>query len=331
MSLSSSDYCYDASPGRGIMHVFDGIIFSAPNQGGGVFSCRNDAIICLDDRPTCGLSLAPGKLARAVQAEDAVVLTTAEGGQEYRGPWADIHDVLLTEQGFYLVSTETSEVLRWDVAKKTVAGRWQFSEHRDSWHINCLGIVHEELCFTAFGDFSEARGYKNNSATRGFLRSIHDTKNPWLEGLSQPHSILTARDGYLYLCDSETGNIRQYTMEFTLQRTLNIGGYSRGLAWRDGILFVGLSASRNVVEGEHQQAKIVAFDTKTWTEINRIVVPCQEIYDLLIFDDREEFLFWVERILIYERTRALDRIRSLEEKLAGKTNECARLHVFLGY
>lgn len=118
MSLSSSDYCYDASPGRGIMHVFDGIIFSAPNQGGGVFSCRNDAIICLDDRPTCGLSLAPGKLARAVQAEDAVVLTTAEGGQEYRGPWADIHDVLLTEQGFYLVSTETSEVLRWDVAKK---------------------------------------------------------------------------------------------------------------------------------------------------------------------------------------------------------------------
>lgn len=94
------------------------LFLALPIKEGAFFSCRNDAIICLDDRPTCGLSLAPGKLARAVQAEDAVVLTTAEGGQEYRGPWADIHDVLLTEQGFYLVSTETSEVLRWDVAKK---------------------------------------------------------------------------------------------------------------------------------------------------------------------------------------------------------------------
>ncbi|CDQ11145.1 protein of unknown function [Acidithiobacillus ferrivorans] len=331
MSLSSSNYCYGANPCKGVMHVFDGIIFSAPNQGGGVFSCRNDAIICLDDRPTCGLSLAHGKLARAVQAEGAVVLTTAEGGQEYRGPWADIHDVLLTEQGFYLVSTETSEVLKWDIAKKTVVERWQFSEQHDSWHVNCLGIIHKELCFTAFGDFAGTRGYKNHSATRGFFRSIHGTKNPWLEGLSQPHSILTAQDGYLYLCDSETGNVRQYTMEFTLQRTLNIGGYSRGLAWRDGILFVGLSASRNTVAAEHQQAKIVAFDTKTWAEIDRIAVPCQEIYDLLAFDDRENFLFWVERILIDERTRALDRIRPLEEKLASKTNECAKLHVFLGY
>jgi len=331
MSLSSSDYCYDANRCKGIMHLFDGIIFSAPNQGGGVFSCRNDAIICLDDRPTCGLSLAQGKLARAVQAGDTVVLTTAEGGQEYRGPWADIHDVLLTEQGFYLVSTETSEVLQWDVAKKTVVERWQLSDQRDSWHVNCLGIIHEDLCFTAFGDFEGTRGYKNNSATRGFLRSIHGTKNPLLDGLSQPHSILTAQDGYLYLCDSETGNIRQYTMECILQRSLNIGGYSRGLAWRNGILFVGLSVSRNTVEGEHQQAKIIAIDTKTWAEIGSIPVPCQEIYDLLAFDDRENFLFWVERILIDERTRALDRIRPLEEKLASKTNECAKLHVFLGH
>ncbi len=66
------------------------------------------------------------------------------------------------------------------------------------------------------------------------------------------------------------------------------------------------------------------------TIYTKILTP-PEIYDLLIFDDREEFLFWVERILIYERTRALDRIRSLEEKPAGKTNACARLHVFLGY
>lgn len=313
------------------MHLFDGIIFSAPNQGGGVFSCRNDAIICLDGRPTCGLSLAYGRLARAVQTGHTVVVTTAEEGQEFRGPWADIHDVLLTEQGFYLVSTETSEILRWDFAKKAVAERWQVSDQHDSWHVNCLGFIDEEPCFTAFGDFEETRGYKNNSANRGFLRSIHRTTTSLLDGLSQPHSILTAQDGNLYLCDSETRNIRQYTMEFVLQRSLNISGYPRGLAWRNGILFVGLSVSRNSVENEHQQAKIIAIDTQAWAEIGSISVPCQEIYDLLAFDDRENFLFWVERILIDERTRALNSIRPLEEKLASKTNECAKLHVFLGY
>lgn len=315
--------------------LFGHLIFSAPNNLGGLFAIMDDGqILPLDDRGTCGIHWSPeGIFLRGIQQGDLLALTDRNGTREYAGEWADLHDVLLDGEDVYLVSTQHNAVIRWNIKKAMEDERWTFADPEDAWHINCLGWLHGELCFTAFGEFPISRGYKLTTLNQGFLRRLHgNSRLSLVAGLSQPHSILGIDDvDEWILCNSETGEVwhtagRQYPCS-----RIALDGYTRGLAIRDGILYVGLSASRNVADGTLPgRAQIVAIDMADWHEISRISLPSMEVYGIVALSDAETFLHLVARVLSGERIRALNQQNAISEKLAILVNENARMKIALG-
>lgn len=286
----------------------------------------------LDDRPTCGIAFDSEELlfARGIQLGEKLTLTTGLRHEEWGGDWADIHDVLIHNDMVYLASTHHNAVVVVDPETGVERHRWAFSDMEDAWHLNCLGVVDGSVHFTAFGTFSETRGYKERSDGQGFMRGLDAAALPWVAGLSQPHSIL-ATDDAVYLCNSEKHEVWRCSKSRAPERVLNLGGYTRGLALRDGVLYVGLSASRNTPEDEAQTAAIlVAVDVQTWRGIARMPVPSMEVYGIVALADAESFGWWTECILLGERERLMRALTSATKKLVEVTNENHRLKVAFG-
>lgn len=313
--------------------LFGNLLFSAPNNLGGLYAIMADGRMeHLDERGTCGIRrAADGRLLRAVQQGDILSVTDDAGTREFTGDWSDLHDVLLDGADAYFVSTRDNAVIRWNTHEEKETERWVFSDQEDAWHINCLGWLRKELCFTAFGEFPITRGYKADSRERGFLRRLQRNRNlSLIAGLSQPHTILECGDEW-FLCNSENGEIWHGHGHDGPQPIIALDGYTRGLAIRDGVLYAGLSASRNVVDDAHPaRARIVAIDRSDWREISRIDLPSMEVYDILALPDAGNFLHLVTRILIHERVRLLRQRNAAAEKLATVVNENVRLKLCLG-
>jgi hypothetical protein len=308
--------------------LFGNLLFSAPNHLGGLYACIEDGqILPLDDRGTCGLHWSMhGPFLRGIQLEDRLAITDRNGTREHTGEWGDLHDVLLDGEDVYLVSTQHNAVIRWNIQKEMEIERWVFSGQEDSWHINCLGWLHGALCFAAFGDYPIARGYKLNTSEQGFLRRLHgNTRPPLVSGLSQPHSILEFENQWFF-CNSETREIWHATGPEFPRPVIAMDGYTRGLAIRNGVLYVGLSASRNITNGDLQErAQIVAIDVTNWREISRISLPSMEVYDIVALPDTRTFLHLVAQILSGWRIRAPSQQNAIAEKLEICANESAKL------
>lgn len=313
--------------------LFGRLVLSAPNNLGGLYACMDDGqILQLDDRGTCGIHWSPnGLFLRGIQQGDALSITDRNGTREYTGEWGDLHDVLLDGENIYLVSTQHNAVIRWNIQEEKEIERWAFSGQEDSWHINCLGRLHGALCFTAFGDFPVTRGYKQTTLEQGFLRRLHDNSRLSLvAGLSQPHSILEFNDEWI-LCNSETGEIWHAKDHANPRPVIALDGYTRGLAIRNGVLYAGLSASRNIAEGANPgQAQIVAIDMEDWRENSRITLPSMEVYGIIALPDAETFLHLVAQLLSGERVRVLRQRNAIAEKLAIAVNEIVKLKISLG-
>lgn len=314
--------------------LFNHLFVSAPNNLGGLYACMDGQVLPMDDRPICGInwSARSGMFLRAIQQGDILSVTTSDGTREHAGTWGDIHDVLLDgEEDIYLVSTQHNAVVRWNSAEAREIERWTFADPEDSWHVNCVGRLRGELCVTAFGDFSVNRGYKNATLEQGFLRGLHRKSSlATVVGLSQPHSILESTDGW-YLCNSETGEVWYASGDGFPQPRIALGGYTRGLAIRDGVLYVGLSASRNGFEEQSAgRAQVVAIDTADWREISRMPMPSMEVYGIIAMPDRNIFLSVLAQVLSGERFRLLRQRNALLESLAMRTNENVKLKMSLG-
>ena len=321
-------------------NIFDHLLISAPNNMGGLYACSESQVRFLDDRPTCGISWSPqsGLLARAIQQGEALSITTPEGTREYTGDWGDLHDVLLDGEDLYLVSTQHNAVIRWNIREAVEIERRVFAEQEDSWHLNCLGRLRGKLIFSAFGEFPVTRGYKDATLQRGFLRGFgEDTgdkegeaSRTWADGLSQPHSILETADGAV-LCNSETGEVWRAGRDDLFHPFVALDGYTRGLAIRDGVLYVGLSAGRNASLGQDPlRAQVVAIDLSEGQEMARMSLPFTEVYGIIALPDQTTFLTLLAQVLDGERTRLLRQRNALAEALAMRTNENVRLKISLG-
>ena len=71
-----------------------------------------------------------------------------------------------------------------------------------------------------------------------------------------------------------------------VRRALQLDGWTRGLVVHDDILFVGVSANRND-RGAGGTASIVAVDRKRLKVVDRITLPCREVYDRRALPDRQ--------------------------------------------
>lgn len=113
-----------------------------------------------------------------------------------------------------------------------------------------------------------------------------------IEGLSQPHSLIDY-DGSILLANSETKELMRYGFDGVLLQSRMFDGYVRGLCVVGEVIYVGLSASRNIDDSGVENATVVGIDKESWEEVGRLVLPSKEIYDIVGFagqGDTAEFL-----------------------------------------
>ncbi|MBU6405356.1 MAG: DUF4915 domain-containing protein, partial [Proteobacteria bacterium] len=243
---------------------------SAPNDSGGLFAIVKGQSKRLDHVSSTGLSVAGGFACRGVQPD---VLEGIDNLPELN--ISDVHDVLIRDTSLFVASTGTNEIVEIDLHNNSIR-RHGFPGTGDAWHINCLAEFNGEIIFSAFGKFSEDRGYKGQTLGNGFVASLSSGKE-LIRGLSQPHSLLVS-GGHLYVIDSETGCLNEYDSGFCLKRSLTLGLYPRGLLIRHGVIFVGLSASRNIDGSTVSSAQLLAIDHVDFEKKASLELDAKEIY-----------------------------------------------------
>lgn len=255
--------------------LFDHLLVSCPN-GGGLFLLHEGEAIKLDPLNTTGLDIHEHRVVRAIQPSTLVMLDASP--IELPGEGAgidDLHDALIDGESYYVISTHGNEVVKFD-SKGVEQHRWTFPGERDAWHINCLVRWNGRMVFSAFADRPEHRAYKEPPFDVGFVQDLETGERP-ITGLSQPHSLVV--DGErLLLANSGESEIRAYDRSGAMLRKRSMDGYTRGLALWDGVLYVGLSKSRNIDTEDMSGAAMVALNATTWEEIGRIRLPVNEIY-----------------------------------------------------
>lgn len=260
--------------------LFSDLLVTTPN-GGGFWAVADGAIALLDDRPSTGLSIDQSVICRGIQP-NKLILSRNSSDRELAANeslhFNDIHDVLIVDNYVYLVSAGTNEILQLDFSFKLVR-RWTFRGGEDSWHLNCLGLWAGEVVFSAFGKFNGYRAWEGKTRGNGFVQRL-STNEILIENLSQPHSLLSvgrecyiANSGEMELLVFRDGNLcgnRQFD------------GYVRGACEKNGILYIGLSCSRNIANQNIRlnSAAVVAVDRIGLKEIGRLYLPTPEIYEV---------------------------------------------------
>jgi hypothetical protein len=258
--------------------LFSNFLVSSPN-GGGLLSIQAGETRKLDSLDTTGLAIRGQRVVRGIQP--SLVVVYGERSIDIQGvnvQFDDIHDVLIDDDCFFLVSTIANTIIKLDSAGN-VSKRWTFPGEEDSWHINSLTKWQGRLVFSAFGEFQEHRGYKGHSRQAGGVYDL-ETGRKLIGGLSQPHS-LTVHGENLLLANSELQELAEYSPGGEKLRSLDIGGYTRGICVDGDNIFIGLSCSRNKPDTHLDDASLVALDRESWGEISRLRLPVREIYDVV--------------------------------------------------
>ena len=141
-------------------------------------------------------------------------------------PVEDIHDVYLDDTFIYLAGTCGNEIIKINGAGEELQ-RWVFHGDNDALHINCLAVWNGRVVFSAFGEFSQCRGYKGKTEKSGFVQELC-TGRRVITGRSQPHSLVPVGRN-LFLANSKRKELSEYAPSGDLIRTLTFGGYTRGI------------------------------------------------------------------------------------------------------
>lgn len=257
--------------------VFTNLLISCPNNGG-LFLLHQGATYKIDSLDTTGFVVDERRMLRALQP--AQLVQFEEGLQEgltSAADFDDIHDVMVDGNFSYVVKTDSNEIIKLDPQGREQQ-RWTLPGERDSWHVNCLARWNNRLVFSAFGDLRLCREYKEKSLGLGIVQDL-ETGEKLIGDLSQPHSLLATGENLL-LANSATSEIREFDRGGHLLRSKKLDGYTRGILSHSGVLYVGLSRSRNVNIGSLANAVVVALDAESWDEIGRHPLPVKEIYSI---------------------------------------------------
>ena len=270
---------------RTTLSVSDPLFVSSPN-GGGLLFLHKHLLMPLVNEDASGLTSTSDGLLWCVQTGGSRWLRKVSDSRLQTISVADsppdLHDVLTTADGTYAVFTETNEVAHLN-ANYRVVESWRFGNEPDSVHVNCLAIHNGRLVASMFGRFHARRGYKGATRQAGLVVDVR-TGQPLIEGLSQPHSLVSIGEE-LWLCNSEDQSVRIYDGDYQLKRNVSLPGYTRGLAMGNEHLYVGLSRSRNAAGsdvGEFDSAVIAVLDRGSLKVVGYVPIPHSEIYDIRV-------------------------------------------------
>jgi Domain of unknown function (DUF4915) len=159
---------------------------------------------------------------------------------------------------------------------------WQGGTVPDSWHVNSLVVVDERLHVCAFGRLDGHKSWKTARDARGRRPAtgfLHDTTRGCdvLQGLAHPHAPRWA-NGRWYICESTQGALTELAADGRVLRRVGIQRFSRGLAILGRWALVGGNSHR---DADDDRAEIVVVDLRSFTVVERIAMPCLEVYDIV--------------------------------------------------
>jgi acetolactate synthase-1/2/3 large subunit len=262
--------------------------FGDLDSGGGLFQFDGQRLERIDRLSSTGLFAASGRFVRLLRSAvdsapgSELLVYDGQGVHQYLriDSVADAHDVLWDGSAFVIASTMTNSIA-WVSPGGQIVRTWRAPGRGDAWHLNCVLEDDGELYVSAFGRFRTHReweGYKDEPTGVVFRLA---TGEDILHGLSMPHSPRLV-DGSWVVCNSRKMEIVEFQRgSADPRRKLALGGYTRGLAVSDDYLYVGESASRGNIRPDIL-ASIAVVCRKTWKLIDRLALPCREVYDLTL-------------------------------------------------
>jgi uncharacterized protein (TIGR03032 family) len=252
--------------------------------GGGLYDLTSGAPVALDDLATSGIAVGGGRLWRVLRAPGEQTATCellsydARGVRSYQRIDAvrDPHDVVWFEDAPHVSASWDDAVWRIDPAGDAERV-WQGSAVPDGWHVNSLLVVDGALHVCAFGRFDRHKGWKSDErAGSGFVLDLA-TGREVLGGLAHPHTPRRRGDRW-YVCESTHGTLTELDPAGTVLRQAQVHRFTRGLALVGPYALVGGNAHRSQ---DHDRAEIAVVDLHRFTVVDRIPMPCLEVYDIL--------------------------------------------------
>ncbi|MFX3624585.1 MAG: DUF4915 domain-containing protein [Ectobacillus sp.] len=205
----------------------------------------------------------------------------------------DLHGIAIDHNKAYIVETGTNSIGIYDLQNNIEKiDTIEFpAENNDTYHINDIFLLHDTLYISMFSapprkhflpfvkpspDKAPEQGaiIKYCLKTKKIIHICHDK-------LFQPHSVQLHKDD-LYYCVSAKLQVKRNS-----EVIFNALGYTRGLALKNGTMFIGQSESRHI-ERLLQEHTNLLFDCGVYvhdihTKLSSFIhIPAQEIYGLLV-------------------------------------------------
>ncbi len=287
-------------------------------SGGGLFEVTAGHVTQIDDIPCTGLGVGSDRVWRVLRAPgehtglaelityDGLGVRRYDRLDEIRDP----HDLCLHRGQVHIVSSWDNAVWRIGDDGSTTKV-WQPTTVPDAWHPNGLASDERDLYVTAFARTTRHRDWNGNGG--GMLHAVTAGKDV-VTGLHQPHSPRRVPDGW-WLCESGRGDLLSIGGHAREHRRIEIGGYTRGLAISGPVAMVGVNASRHA-EDSAKRASVVTVDLERGTILDRVVLPCAEVYDIV--EVPESLLHGVQRGFATNAHRVAEAIAA-RTRAAGKT------------
>lgn len=263
--------------------------FGDEDTGGGLFSFDGRTIQRIDWLSSTGLSIAGNRLLRLLRCPDEtgsvgeLLVYDPRGVERYYriDLLSDAHGITWDGSHFIVASTATNGIL-WISPSGEVERRWQASGEGDCWHLNSLFMRNGQLFVSAFGRFQRHREWADKLRdASGFILNL-TTGEEVLTGLSCPHSPQFFEGAWI-LCNSATREVLEIeALTGSIRRRLQLNGWTRGIAIFGELLLIGESALRHDPSPGLATASIAVVCRKTFSLLDRISLPCREIYDLVV-------------------------------------------------
>jgi hypothetical protein len=255
-------------------------------SGGGVFAIDGSHAERIDPISSLGLAYDGTRLARILRCRGQygpgteVAVYDRCGVQRYNrlDGVASVHDVAWDGDDLVVVSTWHNAV-RWFGPDGRMLREVVFDGPPDSRHLNCLTRRDGEWYATMFGPVGPFGGSSPKRAGAGRIVRL-TTGETVVGGLTAPHTPRWL-DGLWLVCDSAGHELLAIDeASGRVVRRVACGDFTRGLAADETFFYVGTSRGRPD-QATRECAGIVVIDRSTWTQVERISVPAQAIYDLV--------------------------------------------------
>lgn len=256
---------------------------------GGIFSHVGNSPQLLNTEVTTGMCLSPkaDRLAylsyvSSFKPDGSYLTVIDRDGLVVRRRLPEVVDphslVWDPDEGLVAVSTLNNTVF-WLSDDGLISDSWSPGGKGDCWHINSLTWREGVLCATAFGRFSEHRGWAKEGAAEGAGIIFEPRSGKTLvNGLTYPHDPVWLDSSWL-VCNSGTGEVLSIDPVGTIVKRVQLDGWTRGVQIESERILVGVTVHRS--SPPNARARIAVLDRKTLQEIDSLPVPAKEVFALV--------------------------------------------------